>query len=213
MKKIVVLISGRGSNMLALARACEGAGWPGRIAAVISDRADAPGCEAARALGLKVEVVAARNFADKSAFFRALSNQIESHVPDLVVLAGFMRILPPVLVERLAGSLINIHPSLLPAFTGLNTHRRALDAGVRVHGATVHYVTAELDAGPIIIQAALPVFEGDDETGLAARVLRLEHHILPLAAKWHLEGRLRTVSGRAQLDSARPGEAQALWLP
>lgn len=213
MKKIVVLISGRGSNMLALARACEGEGWPGRIAAVISDRADAPGCEAARALGLKVEVVAAREFADKSAFFGALSGRIEAYDPDLVVLAGFMRIVPPALVERLAGRLINIHPSLLPAFTGLNTHRRALDTGVRVHGATVHYVIAELDAGPIIIQSALPVLEGDDEAGLAARVLRAEHQILPLAVKWHLEERLRIVSGRVQLDSPQPGEAQTLWLP
>lgn len=213
MKKIVVLISGRGSNMLALARASMTAGWPGRIAAVIADRDEAKGCEAARLMGLPVETVAARSFPDKPAFFRALGECIDAQAPDLVVLAGFMRILPPDLVDRLCGRLINIHPSLLPAFPGLHTHQRVLESGARVHGATVHYVTAQLDAGPIILQAAVPVLAGDDESALAARVLLAEHQILPLAVRWHLEGRLTVAAGRVSLGSPRAGEAQWIWAP
>ena len=213
MKKIVVLISGRGSNMLALARASMAAGWPGHIAAVIADREGAKGCEAARSMGLPVDTVAAPSFPDKPAFFRALGSRIDAHCPDLVVLAGFMRILPPELVERLSGRLINIHPSLLPAFAGLHTHRRVLESGTRVHGATVHYVTAELDAGPIIVQAAVPVLAGDDESALAARVLRAEHQILPLAVRWHLEGRLTVAAGRVALGSPQSGETQWIWAP
>lgn len=212
MKKIVVLISGRGSNMLALARASMSQGWPGNIAAVISDRADAPGCDAARALGLEVEIVAARDFADKSEFFDVLGARIGAYRPDLVALAGFMRILPASLTDHFSGRLLNIHPSLLPSFTGLHTHRRALAAGVRVHGASVHYVIPELDAGPIVVQAAVPVLDGDDEATLAARVLRAEHRIFPLAARWHLEGRLAIAGGRVHLRDPRADEAQSLWL-
>jgi len=180
MKKIVILISGRGSNMQALLLAK----LPCQIAAVISNRADATGLEFARAQGIATAVVSHRDYADRESFDAALAKEIDHHQPDLLVLAGFMRILTPAFVNRYAGRLINIHPSLLPAYTGVNTHERALQDGVKIHGCTVHFVTADLDLGPIIIQAAVPVLVGDTAQTLAARVLHEEHRIFPQAVRW-----------------------------
>lgn len=183
---IVVLISGRGSNMQALVEA----DLPGRVAAVISSRPDAAGLDWARRHGVDTATVDHRDFADRERFDAALASRIETYRPRLVVLAGFMRVLGEAFVGRFEGRLLNVHPSLLPAFPGLHTHRRALDAGVKVHGCTVHFVTAELDHGPIVIQGVVPVLPGDDEAALAARVLRVEHQVLPRAVRWFLDGRL-----------------------
>jgi|SRR5690554_401210 len=204
MTSIVVLISGRGSNLEAILRER----IPGaRFRAVISNRADAGGLEIARAHGLHTEVVAQVDHPDRAAFDAALARAVDAHAPDLVVLAGYMRLLETGFVERYAGRMLNVHPSLLPAFPGLHTHRRALEAGVRVHGATVHFVTPELDVGPIVIQAAVPVLDGDDEHTLAARVLREEHRIYPQAVRWFVEGRLRIEDGRVTVAGARPPQA------
>ena len=192
---IVVLISGRGSNLAALLDAK----LPATVAAVISNKADAAGLALARAHGIPALVVAHRDYASRDAFDAALAAAIDRHAPALVVLAGFMRILTPGFVGRYAGRLINIHPSLLPSFTGLDTHRRALAAGVKIHGCTVHFVTPELDHGPIIAQAAVPVLEDDTETTLAARVLAEEHRILPQAVRWFAQGRLVIVDGRVRV--------------
>ena len=187
MKSIVILISGRGSNMEAIVRArIAGA----QIAAVIANRPDAAGLEFAASHGIPSFVVDHRTYSGREAFDTALADAIDAHAPDLVVLAGFMRILTDGFVRRYAGRLLNIHPSLLPAFPGLHTHRSALDAGVRIHGATVHFVTPTLDCGPIVIQAAVPVLPGDDEAALAARVLVQEHRIYPQAVRWFVEDRL-----------------------
>lgn len=212
MKNIVVLISGRGSNMIAIARACMAQCWPARIAAVISNRPQAGGLAAARALGLPVEVEDSTGVADRAAFDDALARRVQAHQPDLVLLAGYMRILTPGFVERFAGRLVNIHPSLLPAFPGLHTHRRALEAGVKVHGATVHLVTAELDSGPIIAQAAVPVLPGDDEDSLSARVLEAEHVLYPMAVRWLIEGRAEVQGNTVRLRDAAEGET-GLLLP
>jgi phosphoribosylglycinamide formyltransferase-1 len=198
-KQIVVLISGRGSNLQALLQAP----LPGRIAAVVSNEPAAGGLDIAKRAGVYTAVVHHRDFPDRDSFDRALAAGIDAHAPDLVVLAGFMRILTDWFVTRYAERLINIHPSLLPAFQGVHTHRRALAEGVRVHGATAHFVTPALDHGPIIVQAAVPVLQGDDEQALAARVLAQEHKILPQAARWFLEGRLRVVDGHVLVDGAR----------
>jgi phosphoribosylglycinamide formyltransferase 1 len=188
MKSIVILVSGRGSNMEAIVRAA----IPGaRIAAVISNRPAAGGLAFAQSHDIPTAVVDHTAYPDREAFDAALAACIDAHAPDLVVLAGFMRVLTPGFVRRYEGRLLNIHPSLLPAFPGLHTHRRALETGVRVHGATVHFVTAELDCGPIVIQAAVPVLEGDDESALSARVLAQEHRIYPQAVRWFVEDRLR----------------------
>jgi len=180
MKKCVVLISGRGSNMQAILRAQV----PLDIACVLSNDPKAAGLQIARAAGIRTAAVDHRTFSERTAFDARLAEEIDSHAPDLVVLAGFMRILGHAFVQHYAGRLVNIHPSLLPAFPGLNTHRRALETGVRLHGCTVHFVTAEVDHGPIIIQAAVPVLPGDDEDKLAARVLEQEHRIYPQALLW-----------------------------
>ncbi len=209
MQNLVILISGRGSNMVAIAQACRDEGWPARVAAVVAHRADAPGVSAARALGLPVEVVESAGRADREAFDAELAARIEAHRPDLVVLAGYMRILSAAFVARFAGRLVNIHPSLLPAFPGLHTHRRALAAGVKVHGATVHLVTDALDDGPILAQVAVPVLPDDDEDALAARVLRAEHRLYPAALRWWVEGRLR-VDGHRVVLRAGGGESQLL---
>lgn len=184
MSRVVVLISGRGSNMQALIAA----GVP--LTAVISNRPEAAGLEVARTAGVATETVDHRLYSDRASFDAALAARIDHHAPDLVVLAGFMRILGADFVNRYAGRLMNIHPSLLPAFTGLDTHRRALEAGCKIHGCTVHLVTPELDHGPIIAQAAVPVLDDDDEDSLAARVLAQEHRLLPAAVRWYLAGRL-----------------------
>jgi phosphoribosylglycinamide formyltransferase-1 len=203
MKAIVILISGRGSNMEALLDAVAAGTLTVRAAAVLSNRTDAAGLQTAAARGVATRVVDHREFADREAFDAALAEAIDGYAPDLVVLAGFMRVLGDGFVRRFAGRLINIHPSLLPSFQGLHTHRRALAAGVRLHGCTVHFVTPALDGGPIIVQAAVPVLDGDDEASLAARVLVQEHAIYALAIRWFAEGRLRLVGDRVELDAAQ----------
>ena len=195
LKKLVVLISGRGSNMEALLAAKAAGRLAAEFSAVISNRADAKGLETARASGIAVHVVAHRDYPSREAFDTALIEVIDSYQPDLVVLAGFMRILTPDFVRHYDGRLLNIHPSLLPAFPGLDTHQRALAAGCKIHGATVHFVTPELDHGPIVIQAAVPVLATDDAASLAARVLAQEHVIYPRAVRWFVEGRLTVQNG------------------
>lgn len=199
-KRLVILISGRGSNMEAIVNSRPRA----EIAAVVSNRPDAPGLAAARAFGVPVKVVHDQAFASREAFDAALGDLIEAHDPDLVALAGFMRILSPGFIARFRGRMLNIHPSLLPSFTGLRTHARALEEGVRIHGCTVHFVTEKLDGGPILAQAAVPVLPGDDEQRLAARVLEQEHRIFPAAIGWFLEGRARLAGDRAEVDAPPP---------
>jgi phosphoribosylglycinamide formyltransferase-1 len=198
MKAIVILISGRGSNMEAIVERCAGEAWPARVVAVISNRADAAGLRFAAAAGITTAVVEHKAFESREAFDAELARVIDGFAPDLLVLAGFMRILTPGFVARFEGRLMNIHPSLLPAFPGLHTHRRALEAGCRLAGATVHFVTAELDHGPIVMQSAVPVRAGDDEAALAARVLATEHVIYPQAVRWFVEGKLRLSGGRVR---------------
>jgi phosphoribosylglycinamide formyltransferase 1 len=203
MKRIVILISGRGSNMVALARACAAESWPAGIVAVISSRPDAQGLQTAAAMGIAVASVDHCRFGAREEFDVELARVIDGHAPDLVVLAGFMRILGDEFVRHYEGRLLNIHPSLLPAFTGLHTHRRALDAGCKWAGATVHFVTPELDHGPIVMQAAVPVLPEDDEQRLAERVLACEHVIYPRSVRWFVEGKLRIARGLVtQLDGA-----------
>ena len=209
MKKIVILISGRGSNMEAIVRAQ----IPGaEVAAVIANRPDAAGLAFAVDHGIVTQVVDHKAHPSREAFDAALAGAIDAHRPDLVVLAGFMRVLTDAFVEHYAGRLLNIHPSLLPSFPGLHTHRKALEAGVRVHGATVHFVTPTLDCGPVVIQAAVPVLPGDDETALAARVLEQEHRIYPQAVRWFVEGRLSLVNGRV-LVRDEPAEPRGWTVP
>jgi phosphoribosylglycinamide formyltransferase-1 len=195
MKNIVILISGRGSNMEAIVRACAAEGWNARIAAVVSNRPDAAGLDFAKERGIATAVVDHKAYSGREVFDAELARVIEGFEPDVLVLAGFMRILSPDFVQRFAGRVVNVHPSLLPAFTGLHTHRRAIEAGCKVAGATVHLVTAELDHGPIIVQAAVPVLPGDTEATLAARVLSREHVIYPKAVRWLVEGVLREEAG------------------
>jgi phosphoribosylglycinamide formyltransferase-1 len=197
-KTIVILISGRGSNMEAIVRA----GLPARIAAVISNRPDAPGLKFAAQAGVRSQVVDDRGFPSREAFEGALAAAIDEHSPDLLALAGFMRVLGGDFVRRYAGRMINIHPSLLPAFPGLHTHRRALQEGVKLHGCTVHFVTPQVDHGPIIAQAAVPVRAGDTETTLAARVLKQEHRVYPLALRWFVEDRLVVDDGLVRVSGA-----------
>ncbi len=190
--------------MEAIVRACAAQRWPARVAAVVSNRPDAAGLAFAAAHGIATAVVDHTQFDGRDAFDAALAQVLDAHEPDLVVLAGFMRVLTPAFVERYAARMMNVHPSLLPSFTGLYTHQRALDAGVAVHGATVHFVTAALDHGPIIAQGVVPVFAGDDAAALAARVLRLEHELYPRAVRWFVEDRLRVRDGRVELAAAEP---------
>ena len=195
MKRIVILISGRGSNMEAIIERCAADRWPAQVVAVLANRADAAGLRHAADRGIATTVVDHRAHASREDFDAALSEAIEAHAPDVVALAGFMRILGPAFVRRYEGRLLNIHPSLLPAFPGLHTHRRTLAAGCKVAGATVHLVTSELDHGPIVMQSVVPVHPGDDEQALAARVLATEHVIYPLALRWFVEDRLRIEDG------------------
>ncbi len=192
MKRIVILISGRGSNMLSILEA----GLPLEVSAVISNRRDSEGLHLARERGIETCTVEHANYPSREAFDDALAEKIDALSPDYVVLAGFMRILGNAFVARYSGRLINIHPSLLPAFPGTNTHKRALEEGVKIHGCTVHFVTDQLDHGAIIVQAAVPVLDSDTEDDLAARVLAQEHRIYPAAIRWLLEGRLRMAGGR-----------------
>ncbi len=207
MKRIVILVSGRGSNMQAIVERCAADGWAAAVVAVLANRPDAAGLDFARARGIATAVVDHRAYAERAAFDAALAAAIDRFAPDLVVLAGFMRILGPEFVRRYEGRLLNIHPSLLPAFPGLHTHRRALEAGCKAVGASVHFVTAELDHGPIVVQSVVPVRPGDDEHSLAARVLATEHIIYPLAVRWFVEDRLERDGA---LVRQRDGASQVL---
>ena len=199
MKKIVILISGRGSNMEAIVRSAQKEQWPARIAAVISNRPDAAGLAFAHSHGIPTAVVESKRFSRRDAFDAALQAEIDRHAPDLVVLAGFMRILTEAFVHHYAGRLMNIHPSLLPSFKGLHTHRQALEMGVKVHGCTVHFVNFELDHGPIVAQAAVPVLQDDTEDSLGARVLKEEHVIYPRAIRWFIEGKIKIDNGHVMV--------------
>ncbi|MCY0856491.1 MULTISPECIES: phosphoribosylglycinamide formyltransferase [unclassified Cupriavidus] len=205
MKNIVILISGRGSNMEAIVSACAAEGWPARVAAVLSNRPDAEGLKFAADHGVATGVVDHKLYDDRATFDAALADAIDAFAPDLVVLAGFMRILTPGFVDKYAGRMLNIHPSLLPCFPGLHTHRQAIEAGVKVHGASVHFVTPELDHGPVIVQAALDVLPDDTPESLATRLLPCEHVIYPRAVRWFVEGRLRVHAGVVRVE---PPESQ-----
>ena len=194
-KRIVILISGRGSNMEAIVQRCAEERWPAQVVAVIANKAAAGGLQFAAAQGIATAVIDHRAHDSREAFDAELARAIDAFAPDLVVLAGFMRILGAAFVQRYEGRLLNIHPSLLPAFPGLHTHRRALAAGCKAVGATVHLVTADLDHGPFVVQGLVPVRPGDDEHALAARVLATEHVIYPLAVRWFVEGQLHIEGG------------------
>lgn len=201
MRNIVILISGRGTNMQAIVRTAQNEKWPVNIAAVISNRADAEGLIFAEKRGIPTAVISHRDYPSRGAFDAALQERIEACSPNLVVLAGFMRVFTSAFVTHFAGRVLNIHPSLLPSFVGLATHRQALDAGVKIHGATVHFVTDDLDHGPIVAQAAVPVLFNDTEESLAARVLEQEHIIYPRAIRWFIEDRLQLLDGRVRIES------------
>jgi len=208
-KRIVILLSGRGSNMQAIVERCASEGWPAQVVAVISNKAQAYGLSWAAERGIATAALDHRQFPDRAAFDAQLAQLIDGYAPDVVVLAGFMRILSEGFVRHFEGRLLNIHPSLLPAFAGLHTHQRALEAGCKLAGATVHFVTPQLDHGPIVIQAAVPVLPDDDEERLAARVLNKEHVIYPLAVRWFVQERLHlSADGRVTQTDAQP---QWLW--
>ncbi|CAA0124033.1 Phosphoribosylglycinamide formyltransferase [Halioglobus japonicus] len=198
--RLAVLISGRGTNLQAFIDACDNGTLPARISLVISNNPDAAGLQRAEVAGITAKCINHRDFTSREAFDEALVQELRAHAVDLVILAGFMRILTPVLIEPFLGRLLNIHPSLLPRYPGLNTHQRALDAGDTEAGATVHFVTQELDGGPPIIQARVPIQPGDTADSLAERVAIQEHMIYPIAARWFVEGRLRLSEHRALLD-------------
>ena len=200
-KRVAILISGRGSNMVALIDAARDPAYPAEIAVVVSNDPAAEGLKRAEAAGIKTAVVDHKTFGkDREAFERALQDVLEARWIELVCLAGFMRLLTPWFVRRWDGKLLNIHPALLPAFKGLDTHARALAAGARQHGATVHFVVPEMDSGPIVMQGAVPVREGDTEAALAARVLEVEHRIYPEALRLVAEGRVRIDAARCLID-------------
>ena len=208
MKSLVILISGRGSNMQALIEAS----LPGRIAAVISSKPEVEGLEIAKMHGIETRVVDQRAYANRATFDAALAEEIDSCQPDLVTLAGFMRILGDSFVNRYHGRLMNVHPSLLPAFPGLDTHARALQKGVKIHGCTVHFVTPQVDHGPIIIQAAIQVLPDDTAETLAARVLQQEHRIYPEAVRWFMEDRLRFSNNHVEV-SGIAADSSVLYSP
>lgn len=208
---VVVLISGSGSNLQALIDSITGDDHPARIRAVISNRADAFGLERARKAGIDTRVLDHKAYADRETFDAALIEAIDGYAPQLVVLAGFMRILTPGFVRHYQGRLLNIHPSLLPKYKGLHTHQRALEAGDSEHGCSVHFVTEELDGGPLVVQAVIPVESDDTPESLAQRVHVQEHRIYPLAMRWFAEGRLRLGQDGAELDGqALPPSGQQL---
>jgi phosphoribosylglycinamide formyltransferase-1 len=202
-KRVAVLISGRGSNMAALIEAAKAADYPAEIALVLSNRPDAAGLATAKTNGIATAVVDHTTFGkDRGGFEHAMQDVLERHNVELVCLAGFMRLLTPWFVERWQGRMLNIHPALLPAFKGLDTHKRALEAGVKLHGATVHFVVSDMDSGPIVAQGALAVGDDDTEESLAARVIRIEHKLYALALRLVAEGRVRVVDGRCFTDGA-----------
>lgn len=210
-KRVAVLISGRGSNMAALIDAAKDKNYPAEIVLVLSNRPDAGGLDTARANGIATEVVDHTAFGkDRAAFEAALQAALMKHRIEIVCLAGFMRLLTAGFVEAWPERMINIHPALLPAFKGLDTHQRALDAGAKVHGATVHFVVPEMDAGPIIMQGAVAVRPDDTEQSLGARVLAVEHRIYPLALKQLVEGRITVVNGRCLIDGVPVPDAASL---
>ncbi|MCU5774009.1 phosphoribosylglycinamide formyltransferase [Erwiniaceae bacterium BAC15a-03b] len=211
MKKIVVLVSGNGSNLQAIMDACQQGHINGSLAAVFSNKADAYGLERARIAGIPAHAIEAAQFSDREAFDRQLMMEIDAYAPDLVVLAGYMRILSPAFVGHYQQRLLNIHPSLLPKYPGLHTHRKALENGDSEHGTSVHFVTDELDGGPVILQAKVPIFSGDSEEALNARVQHQEHVIYPLAVSWFIEGRLTMRDNAAWLDGEKlPAEGQSI---
>ncbi len=204
-KRVAVLISGRGSNMVALIEAAKAKDYPAEIALVVSNRPDAGGLAAARAAGIETEVVDHTAFGkDRAAFERALQAVLEKYRIDIVCLAGFMRLLTPSFVGQWQNRMLNVHPALLPAFKGLDTHKRALEAGAKLHGATVHFVVPEMDAGPIVLQGQVAVEPADTEESLSKRVLAVEHRIYPLALKLLAEGRLRVENGRCRIAGDIP---------
>jgi phosphoribosylglycinamide formyltransferase-1 len=210
-KRVAVLISGRGSNMAALIAAAKDKNYPAEIVLVVSNRGDAAGLASAQSAGIDTAVVDhAKHGKDREGFERELQTVLEKNSIDIVCLAGFMRLLTGGFVKQWEGRMINIHPALLPAFKGLDTHKRALEAGAKVHGATVHFVAPEMDSGPIIVQGAVAVGPGDDEQALAARVLAAEHRIYPLALKLVAEGRVRIADGRCLVDGVPVPDAAQL---
>jgi len=210
MKRLVVLVSGQGSNLQAILDACRQERIHGSVAAVFSNKAEAYGLTRAREAGVPAHALAAEQFADRAAFDRQLMLEIDAYAPDLVILAGYMRILSADFVARYAGKMLNIHPSLLPKYPGLHTHRQALENGDEEHGTSVHFVTEELDGGPVILQAKVPVFAGDTEDDVTARVQHQEHAIYPLVVGWFVDGRLKMQDGAAWLDGERlPPEGYA----
>jgi phosphoribosylglycinamide formyltransferase 1 len=212
MKRLVILISGRGTNMTAILDAVGGGRIAGKVTAVVSSRPEAAGLAIASNRGVATTSIDHRAYPDRETFERALTAAIDAHAPDLIVLAGFMRILSGAFVDRYAGRMINIHPSLLPSYPGLDTHKRALADGVRIHGCTVHFVTDDVDHGPIIAQAAVPVREGDDAKVLAARVLEAEHRALVAAVGWFCAGRLVIDGARVRVKNEH-GDSSALIVP
>ena len=203
--KVGILISGRGSNMAALIEAARATDYPAEIAVVVSNVASAPGLETARKSGIPTAAIPHKNFPDRESFDRAVSAELERHGVELVVMAGFMRIQSPWFPTHWKDRIINIHPSLLPSFKGLHVQQQAIDAGARISGCTVHFVTPELDAGPIIAQAAVPVLAGDTADSLAARILRQEHRLYPLVARWFAEGRLSVSGGQVTVAGVPEG--------
>lgn len=204
--RVVVLISGSGSNLQALIDGVAQGELPVEIAAVVSNRPEVMGLTRAQTAGIPTQVLDHKNFATRDDFDAELIRIIDTYTPELVVLAGFMRILTPAFTAHYLGRMLNIHPSLLPKYQGLHTHQRAIDAGETHHGVSVHFVTAELDGGPVAIQAKVPVLTTDDATSLAKRVQQQEHVIYPMAVKWFAEGRLKMVGGKAELDGELLGE-------
>ncbi|HEX8167499.1 MAG TPA: phosphoribosylglycinamide formyltransferase [Beijerinckiaceae bacterium] len=200
-RRVAVLISGRGSNMASLIEAARAPDYPAEIALVVSNRPEAPGLARAAAERIATAIVDHRTYPEREAFERALDRELRAHRAELLCLAGFMRILTPWFIDRWLGRMLNVHPSLLPLFRGLDTHRRALEEGVRIHGCTVHFVTPELDSGPIVAQAAVPVLPSDTEETLAARVLAQEHVLYPLALRLVAGGRARLQQGRVEVDA------------
>jgi phosphoribosylglycinamide formyltransferase, formyltetrahydrofolate-dependent len=203
MKNIVVLISGNGSNLQAIIDACKQKQINGTIRAVFSNKADAFGLERARDAHIPAHALEASQFASREAFDRELVQEIDAYAPDVVVLAGYMRILSPAFVSHYSGRLLNIHPSLLPKYPGLHTHRQVLENGDEEHGTSVHFVTDELDGGPVILQAKIPVFDGDDEDDITERVQSQEHAIYPLVVSWFVDGRLEMRDNAAWLDGVK----------
>ncbi len=213
-KRIVVLVSGRGSNMAALAQSSKEADYPAEIVGVISDQADAAGLKAAQSFGIATRVISRRDHASKNAHDAAIHAALNKLRAEIVCLAGYMRLLTPGFVEKWQGRMINIHPALLPMFKGLDTHKRALDAGLRVHGCTVHFVTKEMDDGPIIAQAAVPVLTNDTEDRLSARVLKAEHQLYPLALALVASGKARMEAGRTVFEGVdHAGGSSMIMVP